>query len=595
MSNEITSLCLTKNAAQPILCFSPTELFAADSTGGFTHLWEISKPAVTAPSYTDPNPAGPVPPQGSNKSVSPLFNETGMLQSYGQFTGTASDVYTVIANVDNTYQWSKASVGTLSAKKNITNQPQLLEFGIQIKFFSTGPFTGYETWTFYVFKPQFNTGFYSRWQYVTYLDSIFFVNQLNTLRFLNGRTINTFAWSTDQVPMGLHMVMFHDHLFISEPNFMGVANPRTVMWSDLRNYMKFDTELFINEADQYTFNDDLDAPESYQGITGMAELNPIRIGFGPPRLCIYTSKSIYMIEYVGLPMVTNKALLNDKVGCAFPYALVASKHMHLFIAADNFYMMEKDGEAKPIGDRVFQAFMQLLTENVELRYRTFGYVDQVRREVWWVFCSTKSTGSFDTKVGYNYISDTWQFAQADEHSFLHCRIPDTIGQPIGSDTTIIGDDTTLIGDDGEQIFQEYRLYGQEGKQVSYEVLDPEMEIDQELAEPYLITGDIIYDPAKVVLMDGMYIHADYEPSSCAGVEVAISTRFGINEQINWTVQPKLWTRELKENKFSWPRASGKIFRLRFTFKRSENSPAVRNAQFFFWNEIVKGMNEVSEK
>lgn len=597
MSDEITALCQTKNALQPILCWSPTELFSADNFGNYTHLWEISKPYVTAPAYIDPNPCGPIPPQGSNKSSSPRFNETAKMQAFGQFTGTTPTMYVVKTVSATQFQWSNDGGSTWSSSMLINGQGQLLELGVQVRFFATTGFSVDEQWVFYVFKPLFNTGSYTRWQYVTYEDSLFFVNELNRLRYLNGRTINTFAWSTDDVPKGRHMTMFHEHILISEPTINGVSYPRMVMWSDLREYMKWDTQLFLNEADNFTFNDDLDVPENSPGVTGMAELNPIRIGFGPARMCVYTAKSIYMLEYVGLPLVMKKVLLNDKVGCAFPWGLVASKHMHLFPASDNFYMMEKDGEAKPIGDRVFGAFMNLLSENVDLRYRTFGYVDQVRREVWWVFCSKQSTGAFDTKVGYNYISDTWQFAQADEHSFLHTRMVQTQGTPIDQVVTIIDQDSDIINQDGLSAYQEYRLYGQANKKVSYEVLDTKLPIDQSLDEPYLITGDIIYDPGKVVMIDGMYIHADYDAGSCSGIEVAVSARLGLEDPIIWKLPPVnvLWTAALKENKYSWPRAKGRIFRLRFTFKKSPGSLGVRKAEFYFWNEIVTGLNNNSEK
>lgn len=595
MANEITALCYTKNQQQPVLCFTPTEVFSADNFGNYTHLWEISKPKVSAPRYVTQNPTGPVPPQQSNLAESPLFNETARMQSFGQYHGTTGDVYTVIANANNTYQWSKASVGVLSSERAITGSTQAIELGINIRFFATAGFTGNETWTFYVFRPAFQSGLYSRWQLFPYDNSLFFVNELNSVRFMNGQTINTFAWSTDDVPTGRHMAIFQEHLFVSEPSINGVSNPRTLMWSDLREFMVFKTQLHINEADQYTFVETIDSAEAYGGITGLADLNPVRIGYGKPRLLVYTAKAIWMIEYVGLPFVMSKDPLHDKIGSAFPYGLVASRDMHVFIAADNFYKLEKDGEAQPIGDRVFAAFMNELTENVDWRYKTYGYLDQVRREIWWVFCSKNSTGDFDRKVGYNYISDTWQFAEASEHSFLHCRLPVEQGLTIGDDTTEIGDSDRPIVLGGQTNYQAYRLYGHADRKVSYEVLDINQPVDLSMEEPSLTTGDIIYDPGKVVLVDGMYVHADYDSATCAGIEIAVSCRDGIEDPVIFKLPPKLWTSDLRENKFSWPREKGRVFRFRFTFKKAYGAIAVRKAEFFFWNEIVSGLTETAEK
>jgi hypothetical protein len=256
--------------------------------------------------------------------------------------------------------------------------------------------------------------------------------------------------------------------------------------------------------------------------------------------------------------------------------------------------MDRQGEAEPIGDRVFGAFMQLLSTDTKLRYRTYGYLDQVRREAWWVFCSNKSTGEFDMKIGYNYVSDTWQFAQADEHAFLHVKVPSTT-QPIADDTTIIADDSIIIANDGEQSYQDFRLYGQRDKKISYEVANPEVSCDQELDEPYLETGDIIYDAGKITTVDGMYIHADYDGATCQGIEVAYSGRSNVASPIVWELPPKLWTKELKENKFSWPHSAARVHRFRFTFKKALGALAVRKAEFFFWNEIVRGLTVEAEK
>lgn len=569
--NDITSFFLCKRTVTPLIALASQEPYQADELGNYTQLWEISQPVANV--YN--------------------LDKTAFAMAFGDFSGSAAVNYTVTLTVDDTgthYTWvgSDSSTGT----GLLTTTPIALPNGVFFKFSQvvdwqgTSYYVGGENWKFSVYKSTFAPGAgYQRWSVAPYLNGMFFTNPSTQIKWLNGSTVNNIGWATQNIPSGKYLCMFMGRLVVGQPTYQGQLLNNGIMWSDVNNFMTFDTQLFTNEADQYVFDQAYNNLEIVDGVTGIGVM-------GTKKLLVYTAGSIYLVTYIGLPLIMQRETLSDKVGCAYPYSLVVSQNIHAFIGQDNFYILPADGVPKQIGDRVWGAFYQNLSTDPRLRYNTHGYIDVNRREIWWVYCSTASTGDFDRKVGYNYVSDTWQFADATEHSFLHCRLPSG-GTVIADDSRIIDTVTDIIASVGNPTStQEVRLYGQTDRKVSIESTTP----DQPVGPIYIETADIIYDPAKMLAVDGMDIHADYDTKTCIGVLVEVATRNNVSDPINWVPPPdgKLWTKNLAGTRYGYPRARGRIFRYRFTFVKAPNAVAITYAQFYFWNEFVQGLRNNSD-
>ena len=568
MPNEITAFLVTKKPAKPIIAWAAGEVYQVDETGTYQQLWEISKPVANVVN----------------------LDETAFAQAYGDFSGNVEVDYTVTIASPTTYSWAgsdgSSGAGLLTDMTIAISNSVFFRFNQVVDAKQVPVFVGGESWTFSVFLSAYAvSGIYNRWAVAPYLNGAFFCNPDNKVKYLNGSTVNNFGWATTDQPSGKYLAMWMGRIIIGQPTYKGVLLNNGVMWSDVNNFMNFDTKMFINEADQYVFDTCFNISEAVDGCTGIGAL-------GPDKLLVYTPGQIYMLTYVGLPLVMQRMTLSSKVGNVFPYALIVSQSVHGFIGQDNFYIVDGGGAPRQIGDRVWAAFTQDLTENPSLRYNLFGYIDVNRRELWWVYCSKSSTGDFDRKVGYNYVSDTWQFADANEHSFVNARIPTGI-TVIANDNRIIDTVTQSIISTGQASGSiELRLYGQDERKVSVESDQP----DQAVGPVYLETADIIYDPAKMVAIDGMDIHADYDGATCNGVLVEWSSRNNISEPIVWIAAPLLWTKNLAGTRWGYPRTRGRIFRYRFTFIKNPSVVAITYAQFYFWNEFVQGLrNNADDK
>lgn len=566
MSNEITQFVKLSRDVNSVIAFCEQEAFQVADSGGSIQLWELTKPVANV--YN--------------------FDDSAYAQAYGDYTGSTAINFTMTLPTATTYAWTgdDGSSGSGVLSLNAIR----IGSGIFFRFNRIDLFQGLESWTWSIVPFVAATdGGYHPWSIAPHLSSVWFVNECNKVKWLNGSTVNNMQWSITDVPMGRHAVLWMGKLFISEPNYMGTILSNGLMWSDTYDYTNFDTKLSVNEADQYQFDTVFNLPDSFNGCTGLAAL-------GNDNLLFYTSGAIWQLNYIGMqpgqPWVMQRKVLSSKVGSLFPYGMVASTSAHTFIGADNFYVLDGSGQPKQIGDRVWAGFQADLSEDVNLRYKTRGYLDVAKREVWWCYCSKNSTGDFDRKVGYNYISDTWQFADANEHAFLHTRISIGTNPLINETELIINANTLIINSGGAVSLTEQRFFGCADRVIQVESSTPTIP----MSDPFLETADIIYDPAKMVDLDGMDIHAEYDGATCQGVRVEYSNRNNISEGVVWKQVPKLWFKNLAGTRYGYPRARGRIFRFRFTFVKAPGAVAVLGAKFYFWNEFVRGLqNDADDK
>lgn len=554
--NEVTALIRLARDINPVIALCQNEGFVLDSEGNSAQLWEVTRPVANV--YN--------------------FDDSAYVQAWGDYSGTETINYTINTDGSN-YTWS-GDDGSSGSGLLTTNAIRVGN-GIFFRFNRIDYFQGGEFWTFSIVPfVALTDGNYNPWSWWGHLTSFFFVNYCNKLKFMTGSTVNNLGWATQDAPSGRHVVVWMGKVFISDPNFQGSQLTNGLMWSDTYDFFNFTTKFFVNEADQFQFDDPLNVPEEVNGCTGLAPM-------GVDQLIYYTPGSIWGIKYVGMDAQQKNVMLrypiSTVVGSVFPYGVVSKTDAHAFIGVDNFYMLPSGGAPKQIGDRVWAGFQQDLSTDINLRYMVRGYHDPIKREVWWCYCSSKSTGNIDRKVGYNYVSDTWQFADATEHCFLHTRLP--VGtNPIASLTNTIDSYTDPISSmGGATSLIEKRLYGCPDRQIQQETTTPTIPEN----EPFIETADIIYDPAKMVDINGMDIHADYNGMTCQGVQVEWSSRNNISDPVVWNVAPKLWTKGLATTRYGYPRTRGRIFRFRFTFKKSVDSIAVVGAKFYFWNEFVR--------
>lgn len=566
MANEV-KLIFPFSSENPrpyeLLCLTEQEAFVASYTSS-THCWEVALPIYS----------------GSQKG------RITFMSCWGNYTDIYTRIYTITVTGDDTFFWTDQSN---SGTSFMGTSGILLSNGIYISFFAISGFVSGDFWTFTVGRTQLTVNeSYERFASVVMYEGIYFISPSNKLRYCNGQTIWQIGVAGQPaMPTGRYIEEFFEHLVIGCPTVNGNQYPGWVMWSDLRDFTNFDVQKY-NEASYYEFESETDLRETGFGCTGLKKLGN--------NLIVYTATRIYSISYVGLPLVMQKTVVVEGIGNVFPYAMCGYDNVHFFISDENFYALTGQGGPKAIGDDIKEFFFADVSTDPDLRYRLWSRIDRYYNEVHFIYCSTQSTGEFDKELVYNIKEGIWWSRQSDN---AWCYTETTLSEnanSIGSLDIEIGQLVGQIQNLGNQTSNiRVKLFGTSDRQVYREEVPGDTE-QLPLVQPFLISQDMIYtDVKEVVTVDGMTIHADYDPATCAGIAVFCSNRVLIDEPIQW--KPcGVWNKSVKYGLFSFPaKLTGRVFRWMFQPVPINAEKGVGFVRLTSWAESVEGLNEEIEK
>lgn len=156
------------------------------------------------------------------------------------------------------------------------------------------------------------------------------------------------------------------------------------------------------------------------GQAGSAELNdtPAEIMNGVQLnnfLVIYKEDSIYLMSYVGVPVIFNFTKVVTTRGLLASRAVANMGAYHYFLSDDDFYMF--DGyNLRGIGAGIKDFFFNDV--HPEYRKRVQAVVFKLYGEIWWAYPSTESSGDFDKVLIYSYRTNTWTIALLDDATSL---------------------------------------------------------------------------------------------------------------------------------------------------------------------------------
>lgn len=379
---------------------------------------------------------------------------------------------------------------------------------------------------------------------------LFFVNENNAVKYTDGATVTSIGGTC---PKGRYVEVWFDHLIVGGPIFPGEDLVEGVAWSHLNAWSNFtpDTD---SEADRYIFTEYQNNTDVVPGVTGLRKLGN--------RCLVYTASSIYEMKYVGLPRVVRVDPLVQDFGCGLRYSLTGVNGAHYFIdwTAKNF--MSFNGEAvKMVGTPIAEYFFATVSELPELQQKTWAYVDQRYREIWWVYASKASNGAYDRAVVFNYAEERWYAASAED---LHCfstTIDDgsvTIDQLVGTIDRQNGSINQLGGSSGLPV----RLWGGPNERIMREETAEDSTEDllaQEL--PVLETGDEVFGGIQTVKeTDGIAVQSTMD-SIPPLLEVELSTRENLDDRVVFD-RVALWD-PTKSPVSTFKKQAGRVIRWRF--------------------------------
>lgn len=391
-----------------------------------------------------------------------------------------------------------------------------------------------------------------RWAWTVFEGVVYFTNVYTPLHLITPdnyvRRLNDQAVNDGQIangPAGKYLDVFYDHLVLSNVNHEGIF-PNRILWSALRDFGNF-TPRKDNEADHY------DIMENHGGvITGQGTLRD--------RLIVYGPSTITTLQYVGQPTLIH-ASTRVGIGNSFPYAVIKTDSLHAFVSDRWKCFFKYDGENDPVpfGLEVAGAFFADLNPDLAMRARTWGYFLPDEAELHWVYCSTASTGAFDKEIVFQIDRDSWYFKPSSD---IWSVYPNAVQlfKPINQ---LSGQIQALSGSIGSLGGQENHgpLWGTgDGRLIERSSYGDS--VVESLAGHYLETHDIWLEPkAAPKEVSSMELFASCKTGS--KIEVYFSVRNSPGATITWTKLAQDWTPGLREQRLSFPRCSGRIWRFKF--------------------------------
>lgn len=425
---------------------------------------------------------------------------------------------------------------------------------------------------------DFNTNVYQRLAGVKYLDAYFCTSDFIELFMVKDGQVTEFQKCEMPLPTGRFVEFFMDRVVVGRiANFMGETAESAILFSDRADYGLFE-EKATNEATRYDLTPQLVSSENVTGLTGLKAWGNV--------LYAYTPNSIELIQYVGQPWVLRKETLPMQIGNCFPYAVVNGQFGQYFVSCESVYVTTSGG-VQEVGQAVSSFLFNDLSEVDEQRYKMWGAYDPVSREVFWVYASKTGNGELDSKIVYNESDQQWTTSKC-ENLHSHARVtvrslPLTIDDLSGAIDNQVGNIDNLVGEAG---IASLSLWGTADRKVLRDETVTDNFADfVDAEEPYLETGDLFFeDLHNRKEVNGVLINADYDENTCDGVEVFISTRDKLDEEVVW-VSKGLWTKDIKTKIRTFSPVNGIVFRFKFLFKEATADRGVRNAKFSAWGLV----------
>jgi hypothetical protein len=154
-------------------------------------------------------------------------------------------------------------------------------------------------------------------------------------------------------------------------------------------------------------------------------------------ILVWTDAAIYSMQYIGPPLVWGFTLLADNISIVSQNAMATAAGVVYWMGVDKFYIYSGRVETLPCSVRQF-VFTDI---NRAQEAQFFASTNEGFSEIWWFYCSTKST-VIDRYVVYNYLDRVWYYGILNRTAWLDSGIRqnpmgafqsgiDGLGNPVG--------------------------------------------------------------------------------------------------------------------------------------------------------------------
>jgi len=390
-----------------------------------------------------------------------------------------------------------------------------------------------------------NNSTFRKWAMALYNGTIYYSNDLNTVRANNGSTDVALTGA----PKSRYLLAWYDHLVAAHVTENSQYLPSRLLLSNVNNFNQWSPAI-TNEADFYDFVEwqQLDYP--FVGITGIAKIGGT--------LWVYTPTALIPVRYVGLPKVIQ--VVEDQVvtniGNTYPWTLVALDKVNFFYDGIEHMFFAFDGQQViPIGDPVRSYIRANLNTTPALAEKMHAFRDVDNREIWWVFVSTQSNGAFDKAVVFNYRYKKWFTASVENvMSFCGSTFATSPVSGLAGNVTSLG--ATPTGRLGLASSPTARLFGTASGGLLREETTNDSPAGTTLTQeqPVLETADFHYGDIRTIKEnDQMLLNATMESvlTTVDWSDVSAATLPDTGNQVSFLVdlgRPYKWTPQAGDTK-----------------------------------------------
>jgi len=167
-----------------------------------------------------------------------------------------------------------------------------------------------------------------------------------------------------------------------------VLDPLLVRWSDQENYALW-APAITNQAGSFRLS------SGSQIIAAQQTRQEV---------LVWTDTALYSMQYQGPPFVWGFQLLATNTSIASPKAAATANDVTYWMGVDKFYVY--NGRAQTLPCTVRQYVFDNL--NRGQLFQVFAGINEAFSEVWWFYCSEKST-TVDRYVVFNYLDNLWYY------------------------------------------------------------------------------------------------------------------------------------------------------------------------------------------
>jgi hypothetical protein len=175
---------------------------------------------------------------------------------------------------------------------------------------------------------------------------------------------------------------------IGSTELLPAQNPLLIRWSDQENYLEWMPRP-TNQAG------------SIELSRGTAIITALQ---ARQEIVVFTDASVYVLQYVGAPIVWSSQLVGDNISIVSPNSAVFVGSSVYWMGRGTFYVYSGQVTVNPCSVRsfVFNDINQMQADQI------FAVHNEAFSEVWWFYPSSESN-TVDKYVIYNYKENLWYY------------------------------------------------------------------------------------------------------------------------------------------------------------------------------------------